>query len=89
MVQSYEWKPDPMLWEQVLDLAQKRGQSPESIMDEAIQRYLDDSIASSSTSNDSLVGLYEGSANIATDSESILQEAANSKSGWTWKEKLP
>ena len=89
MVQSYEWKPDPMLWEKVVDLARQRGQSPEAIVDEAIQRYLEESQTPSESSTDPLVGLYDGSPNLATDSESILQKLANSKSGWTWKENSP
>lgn len=89
MVQSYKWNPDPSLWEKVVDLARQRGQAPEAIVDEAVQRYLEELKDRPEPSADPLVGLYEGSPNLSTDSEAILRDSANSKSGWTWKEDLP
>ncbi len=34
---------------------------------------------------DPLIGLFAGSPNLATQSETILQQNIHSQSGWTWK----
>ena len=39
----------------------------------------------SSPLTDRLIGLYQGSPNTATESESILTEAVTPESGWSWK----
>ena len=36
--------------------------------------------------SDPLVGMFAGSPDLATKSETILQEEIREKSGWTWKE---
>ncbi len=38
-------------------------------------------------SSDPLIGLFQGSADLATKSEEILEEEIQEHSGWTWKEK--
>ena len=39
-----------------------------------------------SHAQDRLVGLFEGPPDLATRSESIVQETITERSGWTWKE---
>ncbi|MGI8934103.1 MAG: hypothetical protein ACR2FS_08515 [Phormidesmis sp.] len=37
---SFEWKPEPVLLEKVIALANQRGQSPEAIVDQAVAVYV-------------------------------------------------
>lgn len=38
------------------------------------------------TADDSLIGLFSGSPDLATQSKEILQDEIHSQSGWTWKQ---
>jgi hypothetical protein len=40
MTPAFAWQPDPTLLEQVLDLAQQQGRSPDAIVTEAVKLYL-------------------------------------------------
>jgi hypothetical protein len=40
MSSGFEWKPDTALLDQVIDLAQQQGRSPNSLVTEAVSDYL-------------------------------------------------
>lgn len=88
MKSTFNWNPEPTLVENLINLASKRGQSPESIISEAVRLYLE--TQSRETVNDAvsdpLIGLFAATPDLATNSEDILQNEVTEKSGWTWKE---
>lgn len=87
-ISALGWTPDPQLLEQLTDLAQKRGQSLDALLTEAIVTYLDAQRSQAPTpsnpESDPLIGLFAGSPELATQSEAILQQEMT-RSGWTWK----
>lgn len=87
----FEWKPEQTLLEKVTTLAHQRGQSPESIVTEAVRLYLQTQSLElvDNTVPDPLIGLFAASADLAIKSEDILQAEITEKSGWTWKEPHP
>ena len=88
MKSTFNWNPEQTLLEKLINLASKRGQSPESIISEAVRSYLE--IQSLETVNDAvsdpLIGLFAATPDLAINSEDILQNEVKEKSGWTWKE---
>lgn len=83
---TLNWKPEQILLEKLINLARQRGQSPEAIVTEAVQLYVEaQPIETSNLDTDPLVGLFASSPDLAASSEDILQEITE-KSGWTWKE---
>ena len=88
MKSTFNWNPEKTLLEKLINLASKRGQSPESIISEAVRSYLE--IQSLETVNDAvsdpLIGLFAATPDLAINSEDILQNEVTEKSGWTWKE---
>ena len=88
MKSTFNWNPEQTLLEQLINLASNRGQSPESIISEAVRSYLE--IQSLETVNDAvsdpLIGLFAATPDLAINSEDILQNEVTEKSGWTWKE---
>ncbi|MBD1216571.1 MAG: hypothetical protein H9536_04370 [Aphanizomenon flos-aquae Clear-A1] len=88
MKSTFNWNPEQTLLEKLINLASKRGQSPESIISEAVRSYLE--IQSLETVNDAvsdpLIGLFAATPDLAINSEDILQNEVTEKSGWTWKE---
>lgn len=88
MKSTFNWNPEQTLLEKLINLASKRGQSPESIISEAVKSYLE--IQSLETVNDAvsdpLIGLFAATPDLAINSEDILQNEVTEKSGWTWKE---
>ena len=85
MEQTFNWKPEQSLLEKVITLANQKGQAPEAIITEAVKQYLATATVKRTT-DDPLVGLFASSPDLATQSENILQQEINHKSGWTWKE---
>ena len=87
MKSTFNWNPEQTLLEKLINLASKRGQSPESIISEAVRSYLE--IQSLETVNDAvsdpLIGLFAATPDLAINSEDILQNEVTEKSGWTWK----
>jgi len=84
---AFDWKPEQALLEKLLALARQRGQSPEAIVTEIVKIYLErQPLAIGDMGSDPLVGMFAGSPDLATKSETILQEEIREKSGWTWKE---
>lgn len=85
---ALNWTPEPHLLEQLISLAQQKGQPPETLITEAIVAYLTTQSSPPSVvaieEPDPLIGLFAGSPNLATQSEEILQQEITS-SGWTWK----
>jgi predicted transcriptional regulator len=85
---TFNWNPEQTLLEKLINLASNRGQSPESIISEAVRSYLE--IQSLETVNDAvsdpLIGLFAATPDLAINSEDILQNEVTEKSGWTWKE---
>jgi len=85
---TFNWNPEQTLLEKLINLASNRGQSPESIISEAVRSYLE--IQSLETVNDAvsdpLIGLFAAIPDLAINSEDILQNEVTEKSGWTWKE---
>ena len=88
MKSTFNWNPEQTLLEKLINLASKRGQSPESIISEAVRSYME--IQSLETVNDAvsdpLIGLFAATPDLAINSEDILQNEVTEKSGWTWKE---
>ena len=88
MKSTFNWNPEQTLLEKLINLASKRGQSPESIISEAVRLYLE--IQSPETVNDTvsdpLIGLFAVTPDLAINSEDILHNEVTEKSGWTWKE---
>ncbi|MCG6137883.1 MAG: hypothetical protein MET45_25145 [Nostoc sp. LLA-1] len=41
MNSTFNWNPEKTLWKKVIHLASERGQSPESIISEAVKLYVD------------------------------------------------
>jgi hypothetical protein len=81
-----QWNPEPNLIERLTQLAQKRGQTTESIITEAVLSYLQTQVLDEKDVNDDpLIGLFSGSPDLATQSEDILQQSITTTSGWTWK----
>ncbi|MFM6276766.1 MAG: hypothetical protein ACKN9K_00440, partial [Dolichospermum sp.] len=66
----------------------KRGQSPESIISEAVKSYLENQLLETVNDgvSDPLIGLFAATPNLAINSEDILKNEVTEKSGWTWKE---
>ena len=77
MKSTFNWNPEQTLLEQLINLASNRGQSPESIISEAVRSYLE--IQSLETVNDAvsdpLIGLFAATPDLAINSEDILQTA--------------
>ncbi|MGJ5672282.1 MAG: hypothetical protein ACR9NN_01425 [Nostochopsis sp.] len=88
---TFNWKPEQTLLEKLITLAHQKGQSPESIVNEAVKLYLEtESPKSNVTSHsDPLVGLFASANDLAINSEDILQQEITEKSGWTWKQTQP
>lgn len=94
MDSTLNWQPELTLIEQILQLAQQRGQSPEAILTEAVRLYLeaqpDPSISNNRSADDrqtdSLIGLFSGSPDLSTQAETILEQEITPQSGWTWKQ---
>ncbi len=87
MDSTFNWKLEQTLLEKVINLASQRGQSPESIISEAVRLYLETQLLETvdNAVSDTLIGLFAGTPNLATNSEDILQQEITEKSGWTWK----
>lgn len=87
MKSTFNWNPEQTLLEKLINLASKRGQSPESIISEAVRSYLE--IQSLETVDDAvsdpLIGLFAATPDLAINSEDILENEVTEKSGWTWK----
>jgi hypothetical protein len=83
---QFHWNPEPSLIERLTQLAQKRGQTTEAIITEAVLSYLQTQVPEKNdVNNDPLIGLFSGSPDLATQSEDILQQSITAISGWTWK----
>lgn len=77
---------DSGLVDRLTQLAQKRGQTAEAIITEAVLSYLQTEVPDENEVNDDpLIGLFSGSPDLATQSEDILQQSITATSGWTWK----
>ena len=87
MDSTFNWKPEQTLLEKVINLASQRGESPESIVSEAVRLYLEIQLLEPADNDvsDPLIGLFAGAPDLATNSEDILQQEITEKSGWTWK----
>ncbi len=88
MKSKFTWNPEEILVEKLINLASKRGQSPESIISEAVRLYIETQFLEpvNDTLSDPLIGLFAATPDLAINSEDILQNEVNEKSGWTWKE---
>ncbi|NEU77198.1 hypothetical protein PI95_033070 [Hassallia byssoidea VB512170] len=87
MDSTFNWNPEQTLLEKVRNLAIKRGQSPESIISEAVRLYIETQLLETvdDTVPDPLIGLFAATPDLAIKSEDILQDEVTEKSGWTWK----
>lgn len=84
---TLNWKPDPNTLTQLVQVALQNHQSLETLLDEAIQQYLQTNPITEPTLNDDpLVGLYSGTPNLSTQAEDILNSEVQSASGLTWKD---
>lgn len=85
---TFNWNPEQTLFEKLINLASKRGQSPESIINEAVKLYLETQFSEpmNDTVTDPLIGLFAATPDLAINSENILQNEIRETSGWTWKE---
>ncbi|MEL4898158.1 hypothetical protein [Crocosphaera sp. Alani8] len=76
-----------VLVEKLLTLARQSGKSPEEIVTEAVERYVEEQpLEVLSIDCDPLVGLFANSSDLSVKSSEILQQEITEKSGWTWKE---
>lgn len=87
MDSTFNWNPEQTLLEKVRKLAIKRGQSPESIISEAVRLYIETQLQETvdDAVPDPLIGLFAATPDLAIKSEDILQDEVTEKSGWTWK----
>ncbi|MEH2240471.1 hypothetical protein [Nostoc sp.] len=87
MDSTFNWKPEQTLLEKVINVASQGGESPESIVSEAVRLYLETQLVEpvDNYGSDPLIGLFAGTPDFATNSEDILQQEITEKSGWTWK----
>jgi ferredoxin len=77
-------EPDFYSWEIVRQ--RQRGESPESLVTEAVMLFLDTQWPELyEPGPDPLVGLFAGPSDLATQAEEILEQEITEKSGWTWK----
>ncbi|MEB3310958.1 MAG: hypothetical protein VKJ02_12055 [Snowella sp.] len=76
MTLSLTWTPDdPILLTNLVKMAEQKGETIESILSEAVKLYLENQhTVSVNTQHDPLIGLFQGSPNLATESEEILQK---------------
>lgn len=87
---TLDWQPEPLLLEQLLQLAYQKGQSPEDLLTEAVTLYLTTQAQTAKPASiDPLVGLFSGSPSLSTEAEEILQQSITQQSGWTWKPPSP
>jgi hypothetical protein len=85
-VSQVRYNLDSGLVDQLTQLANKRGQTTESVITEAVLSYLQTQVPDENdVNNDPLIGLFSGSPDLATQSEDILQQSITPTSGWTWK----
>ena len=89
MTVSIQWSPEEPIRDRLNTLAQQRGESPEEIITEAVQQYLESEIFEYVEERDPLVGLFSSSEKLASNSEAMLQREIREQSGWTWKETSP
>ncbi len=73
MKQIINWQPETELQAKIIPLALKLGQSPEIIISEAVNQYLENTVKKPEN-EDPLIGLFESSPDLATESENILQQ---------------
>lgn len=87
MDSTFNWNPEQTLLEKVRNLAIQRGQSPESIISEAVRLYIETQLLETvdDAVSDPLIGLFAATPDLAIKSEDILQNEVTEKSGWTWK----
>ncbi|MEH1794427.1 MULTISPECIES: hypothetical protein [unclassified Nostoc] len=87
MDSTFNWKPEQTLLKKVINLATERGQSPESIISEAVKLYIETQLLETVdyAVSDPLIGLFAATPDLAINSEDILQQEITEKSGWTWK----
>lgn len=90
MTASFNWILEEKLLEKLTILSNKKGESLDILITEAVERYLENQIIEpENTTDDPLIGLYKGSPELATQSEEILQQEIQSLSGWSWKNIQP
>jgi hypothetical protein len=87
---TFKWEPAPALLDKLTTLAHHRGLSLETLVTEAVARYLETEPAEppANLASDPLVGLFAGPPDLATRAEEILEKEITLRSGWTWKETL-
>lgn len=68
MEQTFNWKPEQPLLEKLIALACQQGQSPETIVTEAVEQYLATATVKRTSDTDPLVGLFASSPDLATQS---------------------
>jgi predicted DNA-binding protein len=73
MTVSIQWSPEEPIRYRLNTLAQQRGESPEEIITEAVQQYLESEIFEYVEERDPLVDLFSSSKNLASNSEEMLQ----------------
>ncbi len=64
-------------------------QTPELAVGEVVEVFIVIKITNThqdKNESDPLIGLFRGSADLATQSEEILHQEIQENSGWTWKE---
>jgi hypothetical protein len=87
---TLNWKPDPATLTQLMQVALQEQKSLETLLDEAIQQYLQTNLTPPTEPTepieDPLIGLYRGSPHLSTQAKQILQTEVQSASGLTWKD---
>jgi predicted transcriptional regulator len=86
MTKTINWQPENTLNEKIIQLAESLGRSPETVINEAISEYIEKNQDKTEVKKDPLIGLFAGRPDLATESEQILNQDIDNKSGWTWKQ---
>ena len=76
MTTPFEWKPEPIILEQLIHLAQRQGRSPEAVITQAVILYLQSqSLQEQETPGrgQALVNLMRGKATVGLSADEIMQ----------------
>jgi len=66
MTKIINWQPENTLNEKIIKLAQVLGRSPEAIIDEAINEYIEKKEENTKIKKDPLIGLFAGKPELST-----------------------
>jgi predicted transcriptional regulator len=89
MTKIINWQPENTLNQKNIKLAEILGRSPETIIDEAINEYIEKNEEKTEIKKDPLIGLCAGKPELSTQSEEILAQEIKPKKKPHINEKSP